>query len=235
MVKILIADSENLEIEALKLIIQRKFKEVKVIATANCSDELIEKVEYINPDIIFIDMLIYGLNSFDVIRYIKKTYVNKKIVIMSIYDDFYFVRKALKLKVDDYLLKPIKVENVVEILNEFINIDKDYSINNELKFVLNYIEKNLKGNIMLQDIASCMNVSTSYLSKSFKNKMGTNFNKYVTKRKIEEAKYILKSTDISISDLTFNIGYNEPNYFCKVFKKVEGMTPLEYRELYKNK
>ncbi|WP_242969962.1 DNA-binding response regulator [Clostridium chauvoei] len=154
---------------------------------------------------------------------------------MSIYDDFELVRQALKLKVDDYLLKPIKADKVIESINDIIGTSEDYSIDNEIKFVLNYIENNINSNIMLQDIASCMKLSISYLSKAFKNTMGTNFNKYVTNRKIEEAKKILKNTNTSISDITFYIGYNEPNYFCKVFKKVEGMTPLEYREKYNNK
>ncbi|GAA0069976.1 hypothetical protein UT300003_14990 [Clostridium sardiniense] len=336
MINVILADDENLEIEALKIIINKKFKNARVVGVANSGEEALSLTEKLNPDVIFISVSIPGVNGFDVAKIIKKKYYDKKIVLMSIYDDFEFVKKALKIKVDDYILKPIRAEKIVEVLDEFINTDKGYCINKnknnfleglregdykkskdnlgeliinlkelsmcvakdyydqilcdindavtfrnnkinkaieykntlrsctsindiennlitilddlfdilineedgngdyELKYILNYIEKNFRSNIMLQDVANHIKVSTPYLSKTFKKHMGTNFNRYVTNRRIEEAKYMLSNTNISISELTFNIGYNEPNYFCKVFKKIEGMTPLEYREKFKN-
>ncbi|SFC91093.1 response regulator transcription factor [Clostridium uliginosum] len=336
MIKVILADDENLELEALKIIINKKFKNASVVGIAHDGDEVIEMNEDLNPDVIFMNALMPGTNGFEVAKIIKKKDENKKIVLMSVYDDFEFVQRALKIKVDDYLLKPIRPEKIIKILDEFINSDKSHALeknksillgniknhyykeskdtlkqlieclekfsicesqkyseelvrdmidvfdiennklnnnvdykknfnscldihdieNNlidildnlfdmliynrnlsdtdELKFLLNYIEKNFRNNIMLQDVADHMKFSSPYLSKSFKKHIGTNFNQYLTNRRIQEAKKILKNTSTSINVLAFDIGYNEPNYFCKVFKKLEGMTPVEYREKHRN-
>ncbi|WMJ80545.1 response regulator [Clostridium sp. MB40-C1] len=230
MCRIILADDEHLEIEALKIIIDKKVEMASVVGEAHNGEEVIQMNEVLNPDVIVMDIIMPGMNGLEVAELIKKKDKNKKIVLMSAYDDFEFVQRALRIKVDDYLLKPIRPEKIAKVLNRLIDSDnKNLFYTDELKRALNYIEKNFRENIMLKDVANYMKFSTTYLSKRFKKDMGTNFNKYLTQRRIEEAKKLLENTNISINDLAFDVGYNEPNYFCKVFKKLEGVTPLEYR------
>lgn len=236
MCKVIIADDEELELEALKMIIDKKIKNVSVVGVAHNGDEVIKMNDTLNPDIIFMDAIMPGIDGFEAAKIIKKQDKDKKIILMSIYDDFEFLQRALKIKVDDYLLKPIKPEKVIEILDEYIKnneeyfLRKDLSNEDKLKHAVRYIEKNFKNNITLKDVADYMNFSNTYFSKSFKKYVGVNFNKYITEIRIKEAKRLLEKTSISINDLAFDMGYNEPNYFCKVFKKMEGITPSEYRE-----
>ncbi|SFB25856.1 response regulator transcription factor [Clostridium frigidicarnis] len=236
MCKVIIADDEELELEALKMIIDKKIKNVSVVGVAHNGDEVIKMNDTLNPDIIFMDAIMPGIDGFEAAKIIKKQDKDKKIILMSIYDNFEFLQRALKIKVDDYLLKPIKPEKVIEILDEYIKsneeyfLRKDLSNEDKLKHAVRYIEKNFKNNITLKDVADYMNFSNTYFSKSFKKYVGVNFNKYITEIRIKEAKRLLEKTSISINDLAFDMGYNEPNYFCKVFKKMEGITPSEYRE-----
>ena len=238
MCKVIIADDEELELEALKMIIDKKIKNVSVVGVAHNGDEVIKMNDTLNPDIIFMDAIMPGIDGFEAAKVIKKHDKDKKIILMSIYDNFEFLQKALKIKVDDYLLKPIKPEKVIEILDEYIKnneehfLRKDLSNEDKLKHAVRYIEKNFKNNITLKDVADYMNFSNTYFSKSFKKYVGVNFNKYITQIRIEEAKRVLEETSMSINDLAFDMGYNEPNYFCKVFKKMEGITPSEYREIW---
>ncbi|MCY6960170.1 response regulator transcription factor [Clostridium brassicae] len=230
MCKIILADDEHLEIEALKIIIDKKVKMASVVGEAHNGEEVIQMNDDLNPDIIVMDIVMPGMNGLEVAELIKKKDKNKKIILISAYDDFELVQKALRIKVDDYLLKPIRPEKIVKVLKSLMNIDnKNLFYTDELKCALNYIENNFRDNIMLKDVANYMKFSTTYLSKRFKKDMGTNFNKYLTQKRIEEAKKMLESTNISINDIAFDVGYNEPNYFCKVFKKLEGVTPSEYR------
>lgn len=236
MCKVIIADDEELELEALKMIIDKKIKNVSVVGVAHNGDEVIKMNHTLNPDIIFMDAIMPGIDGFEAAKIIKKQDKDKKIILMSIYDNFEFLQRALKIKVDDYLLKPIKPEKVIEILDEYIKnneeyfLRKDLSNEDKLNHAVRYIEKNFKNNITLKDVADYMNFSNTYFSKSFKKYVGVNFNKYITQIRIEEAKRLLEKTSMSINDLAFDMGYNEPNYFCKVFKKMEGITPSEYRE-----
>ncbi|MBW6409587.1 response regulator transcription factor [Clostridium weizhouense] len=238
MCKVLLASDEALELEALKIIIYKKIENINIIGLAHNGDEVIKMDDDLNPDIIFMDTLMPGIDGFEATKIIKQKNKDRKIILMSVYDNFEFLQKALQIKADDYLLKPIKPEKVIEILSDYIKnnekqlLDKNLSNEDKLKLSLNYIEKNFKTDLTLQEVADYMNYSTTYFSKSFKKYVGVNFNKYLTNLKIKEAKSVLKKTNVTINDLAFNLGYNEPNYFCKVFKKIAGITPSEYRDKY---
>lgn len=100
----------------------------------------------------------------------------------------------------------------------------------EISVVLNYIEKNFNKGITLEEVAEYVHLSPYYLSKLFKKELEINFVNYVTQRRMEKAKELLRDTDKPVLNIALELSYNEPNYFSKVFKKVVGMTPTEYRE-----
>ena len=98
-----------------------------------------------------------------------------------------------------------------------------------IEMALNYIEQNLSSPIQLTDVARCIGVSEPYLSSFFKRVMNENFIPYVNRQKIRRAKQMLAEGKMvyQVSDL---LGYENSTYFSKVFKKVEGMTPEQYRK-----
>jgi len=99
-----------------------------------------------------------------------------------------------------------------------------------LKKALNYIDRNMKKGVKLDDAANYVNMSPSYFSKFFKRNSGVNFIDYVTERKITYAKDMLLDTDIPVSNIAYELSFRETNYFSKAFKKKVGLTPSEYRE-----
>lgn len=100
----------------------------------------------------------------------------------------------------------------------------------DLKKVLNYIDRNIKRGVSLDMAAAYVGMSASYFSKFFKKYMGVNFITYVTDRKIEAAKDMLLNTDRPVVNIAYDLSYSETNYFSKTFKKKVGVTPTEYRE-----
>lgn len=105
-----------------------------------------------------------------------------------------------------------------------------YFQGDDLKKVLNYIDRNIKRGVNLEGAAECVNMSSCYFSKFFKKGAGVNFISYVTGRKIEQAMAMLLETDMPIINIAYELSYNETNYFSKAFKKKVGMTPSEFRE-----
>ncbi len=105
-----------------------------------------------------------------------------------------------------------------------------YFQGDDLKKVLNYIDRNIKRGVNLEGAAECVNMSSCYFSKFFKKNAGVNFINYVTGRKIEQAMAMLLETDMPIINIAYELSYNETNYFSKAFKKKVGMTPSEFRE-----
>ena len=104
----------------------------------------------------------------------------------------------------------------------------------DLKKVLNYIDRNIKRGVTLDMAATYVGMSASYFSKFFKKYMGVNFITYVTDRKIEAAKDMLVNTDRPVVNIAYDLSYSETNYFSKTFKKKVGVTPTEYRERHLN-
>lgn len=93
-----------------------------------------------------------------------------------------------------------------------------------------YIKENYKKDISLDEVAKYVDISSYYFSKLFKEEEGKNFIDYLTSLRIERAKELLKETEISIKEICCEVGYSDPNYFSRIFKKVVGYTPTDYRE-----
>ena len=83
--------------------------------------------------------------------------------------------------------------------------------------------------ISMQDAARMMHYSDAYFCKLFKQCFDQNFTTYLTHFRVEEAKRLLRDRTISVKDVSAKVGYYDSNYFAKVFKRITGMIPSEYR------
>lgn len=105
--------------------------------------------------------------------------------------------------------------------------------NNANKYIQNtiqdYILKNYRNNITLQETARVLNYSEVYFCRLFKQYFGHGFSKYITMLKIDEAKHLLTNQDVTISSVAIAVGYSNSDYFSKVFKRITGKLPSEYR------
>jgi two-component system, response regulator YesN len=95
-----------------------------------------------------------------------------------------------------------------------------------------YILSHSQEDISLDSLARKVGLSPIYISKVFKEKQGINYIDFLTECRIEKAKELIRDTDKSIKEITFEVGYHDPNYFSKVFKKLCNMSPKEYRKLF---
>lgn len=118
MYKLLIADDEPLEREGLELMIERMLPEQFLIFHAENGRSAIQQVEQQRPDIVFMDIKMPGIHGLEAIAEIRKTYPTLKIVILTAYDYFTYAKEAISLGVNEYLLKPVKKEQIVAVLNK---------------------------------------------------------------------------------------------------------------------
>lgn len=110
-----------------------------------------------------------------------------------------------------------------------VDEDRGYRVSDEQR-VLNYVDRNIKEGIGLDEAAEYANMSSSYFSKFFKRITGVNFITYMMDGKISAAKTMLTDTDMPVINIAYELSYSETNYFGKAFKKKVGLTPTEYRE-----
>ncbi len=96
--------------------------------------------------------------------------------------------------------------------------------------VIMYMQDHFKEYITVEDLAGLINVSQSYVARIFRKKVGTTLMEYLMLLRIEAAKKQLSTTNKTVEDIAFEVGYNCPKYFCRTFKKVTGMSPREYKK-----
>lgn len=117
MYTVFIADDEITECKALEMMIRNGMRSCKVIGYANNGTDLLKAMEGERPDIAIIDINMPGLTGLEVLEFIRMRNYSTKIVINTAYSDFSYIKKAMKYKVSDYILKPVKREELYSILN----------------------------------------------------------------------------------------------------------------------
>ena len=99
-----------------------------------------------------------------------------------------------------------------------------------VKLIIAFLRENVRAKLTLNDICDKMNCSRSFACRVFKEQTGDTLFSYFNKLKIEEAKNMLSETDMSISDISYSLGFDELKYFDYLFKKYVGDTPNSYRK-----
>ncbi len=338
MIRILIVDDEKLERRALHIILERHYGSNVQIAEAENIQEAVERAIELKPHLVFMDIRMPGGDGLQGTRLLRARFPLIHVVMLTAHAEFEYAHLAIKFHVDDYLLKPVRAEKVIETVDRIleesaqagsdnvrlmeeleaalmsgnyqqsrfllqksvsgldnsldsckkwagqvlallektrqvyqvaasedphvvqmgIEAERIYSrvidqvrhymerifediitsklaqLDSELDYAVEYIEKNLHRDITLGEIAQYMNISPHYFSRIFKKAHSQNFVDYVTDRKIIQAVFWLRSTDKSINEVALALGFSEPNYFSKVFKKRLGCTPSEFKRLRKD-
>lgn len=251
MVNIMVADDEQLERSVL-IAILKKNSRVKEIIEAKNGKEALELNREFNPDIIIMDIKMPGINGIKALELIKKENPNREIIMLTAYDDFEFIHKVLVLGGSDYILKPIKPDKIIEIINNIIDKVENnrYRYNNEnlklkeksglvkefnheediVEKAAKYIEENMDKVIKLEELASVCNLSPGYFSRLFKKETGKTVITYINEKKVEKAKQLLKGSKEPIINISLDLGFDDCGYFIRVFKKVTGLTPKAFRE-----
>jgi two-component system response regulator YesN len=104
------------------------------------------------------------------------------------------------------------------------------AVDSNIKRILDYIEQNYAEQLTLTELANHFHFNPSYLSTYFSTHTAEGFSEYVTKIRIEKSIELLRNRNVSISEVSGKVGYSDHSYFCKVFKRLKGMSPSSYRK-----
>jgi len=92
-----------------------------------------------------------------------------------------------------------------------------------------FIQENQAEDLSLGMVAKAVNMSTFYFCKMFKKAAGLNFTDYVSRVRVEKARNLLLNRNLRISEIAYEIGFQSLTHFNRVFKKITGQSPTEYR------
>lgn len=174
------------------------------------------------------------------------------VILISGYAEFEYAQKALKFGVIEYLLKPLDKEKLLQAVEEALEEEAERSrielmdrlvdrklmetavdeqtYNPAVQEVVRYVEEHLHEPLQLKDLAEHLHMNASYLSALFKEQTGLTFSEYLMRRRVQRAKELLSSTQMTIQEIADATGYQTDKYFVKVFRSLEGISPGQYRK-----
>lgn len=235
MFKLVLVDDEHYAIEGMKRMLDWSEYNITIAGTAEDGVEGLELIRRENPDIIIADIRMQELDGLEMIRILREEGFKSRIIIISGYQEFEYAQTAIDYKVDKYFTKPLDLEKfksaIADIVEELKDGREDFRpvLPDLLKDVLDEIDRSFTEDIQLSSLAEQFYCSVSHLSKMFKKYLGTSYMEYVTARRIDEAKKLLKTTYMPIDKIVDAVGWKSAKRFRETFKRSVGVSPSEYR------
>lgn len=181
-----------------------------------------------------------GLNGVKAETYLNYANLNEENLIFEYSKDDTlkeYIDEMLKLKEMDYS-NELKLEGLLYFfMSKLAEARKDTfdqkhykSTELYLEKSVEFIENNYSNNIKVNDIANYIGINRSYLTNIFKKNINISPQEFLVKYRIDKACTLLKTTDLSIKAISKSVGYSDPLTFSKIFKKIIGESPKNYRE-----
>lgn len=127
--------------------------------------------------------------------------------------------------------KIILLQFIHELWKKGFIVENDTTGRNTVeKEMVSYIQQNYMGKILLREFGEQFHLSEKYISRYFKEHFHITLSQYVTYLRLEHAKQMLQETDISVTEVAMQSGYQNISYFIRSFKKTYGVSPLKYRK-----
>ncbi|WP_404331696.1 helix-turn-helix domain-containing protein [Mesobacillus maritimus] len=148
-----------------------------------------------------------------------------------VYIDSISEKFAIKIEKTSTLNQISGIET--QMVNEYCEAVNKLSLkqyNYKIRKAIEYIRTNISEDLSLNTISAAIDSSPHELSRQFKKQTNKSLTDYINEQRILEAIYLIDNHHLSITDISLMVGFNDVNYFTKVFKKLKGMTPSHYRK-----
>ena len=253
MYQILVAEDESLERKVLCKTLKKHFGDLCQIHEAKNGREAVEAFLIHRPQVAILDIEMPGVTGLEAARQIRESGHPCMILFLTAFDKFSYAREAITLRALDYLLKPCQEQELILTVEEALHLYDRLGSNPEAVLrgditdgageedladrrmgqirenIERYIREYYSTEISMQSVARAMNYSDAYFCKLFKQCFKVNFSAWLNEYRIDRAREMLQNTRLSVREVSTACGYSDANYFARVFKRVTGKTPSEYR------
>ena len=244
MYNLMLVDDEPIIRRSIKSMTGLKDLGIDEVIEAADAKEALSMLDRFKIDIVFLDINMPGIDGLSLAGMIKEKNTKIRIVMISGYDYFEYLQTAIRLGVDDYLLKPVSKSDIERLLVSLTAKIKAANVEDELKEILDVdeivedefgkISAYLKEKIFLKtcslsDMAEELNFNPNYLSGIFKKHYGIPFQEYIGIKRMEQAKLLLLSKDMKNAEIADAVGFEDVNYFISRFKKTYNISPKQYK------
>ena len=183
-----------------------------------------------------------GRDGLTMLAGLRSEFPDMQVTVLTGYRDFSYAQEAIRLGVTRFLLKPSKLDEIIEALSAMTDRlralpagESDDPAGSQqaghylVRRALAYMQQHYTEKLILSEVADACYVSQWHLSKLLNRYAGKSFNDILNTLRIEEAKRLLSDPSLRIGDIGEMVGYADPAHFAKVFKKLTDMSANEYR------
>lgn len=238
-IKLLIADDEDVVRNGIAKYIQLHTDRFEPIYLAANGQEAVDLIFRNKVDIMILDVQMPLKNGIEVMQEASRAGILPYTMILSGYDEFRYAQQAIRYGAKDYILKPVRssdiLKKVKEAADELFGIEKPEgqilleNQNNIVKAAEEYIRENYYENLTLAGVADKVGITPGYLSTLFSQKLNKKFVDYLNELRVEHACTYLMQNYLKTYEIAYKVGFRDEKYFSKVFKKITGQSPSEYR------
>ena len=237
MFRVLLVDDEPLILEHTRHLLEKEKQNYVVVGTADNGLDGISLIRKLHPDVAIIDVMMPGATGLEVIDAVQEE--NCRFIIVSGYQEFEYVRHALRAGVVDYLLKPLSAADLSAALSRLLSGEKDGPADDAARYgsVVASVIRSIDEHYMESDFTLawlCENelfMDETYISRLFRQKTDVRFNTWLNRRRLEEAENLLRfQRDLTMEAIAERVGFSSAKYFIESFKKQKGLSPLQYRK-----
>lgn len=239
-IKLLIADDEDTIRNGIAKYIQLHTDRFDKVYLASNGKEALDIIFRDKPDIMFLDIQMPLMDGIEVMQEAKRADILPYTMILSGYDEFKYCQQALRLGAKEYLLKPVRSSDILQMVNkaadelfgapETNQVEPAEGKNHLVELAREYVDEHYYENLMLADVAQKVGISAGYLSTLFQKQLSKGFVDYLNEVRIERACTYLKQNYLKTYEIAYKVGFKDEKYFSKVFKKIKGQSPSEYRK-----
>jgi two-component system, response regulator YesN len=189
-------------------------------------------------DLVILDVRMPGIQGTEALIEIKKIAPGLAVIILTGNSSEDVAIDAVKGHADDYLQKPVDLNAVRESIDKLLEAKASRSpgySDDKIGKAKRYLERNCYKMVSLEDVSVAVALSPKYLSRLFMKSTGMGFNEYKLSLRLKEAKSLLTSSSLNVEQISDKLGYQNIESLTRLFKKQTGMTPLAYRNKFKEK
>lgn len=238
---LMIVDDEPLEREVLSMIIKKEKLAIDQFVEAKNGIDAVYLAKQEKIDLVLMDIEMPVMDGVTAAKIIKKDLPKCHVIFLTANDEFNFVDQLIPREFNDYLLKPAHPRDIVQALLKHIPIQQRPLLSSyeshepyrhpEIDKVITYIKENLHLELKLDALASMVHFNSQYLSRLFKQETNHTLTQYITACRLEKAKHYLSySSEDKVVEISKKCGFIDSNYFARVFKKYEGISPSQYQQ-----
>jgi len=243
MYSIILVDDDGMISEGLsKLIVWEEYG-IKDLYTAKGGAEALEILAANRVDLLITDIRMPGMDGIELLGIVSRRYPEIQRFVLSGYSEFDYIKRALPYGIINYLLKPVQEDELSDaILRATANIEArnpkpagkalpgsdEYSP--VIAKILSDIGAHCERDINIKNLSKQYHINPAYLGQLFRNETGELLTAYLNQARIEKAKLLLLNDGMKASLVSEMVGYTTPNYFYRIFKKITGVSPSEYKQ-----